>query len=102
MTPSLVERVKVAPERRDREQMRKLPGRVHLSLFRKMRREIEVSKAFRGVESILVGTSGGIDSNVLLHLLCALRDKGGPRVIATHVHHGIRGEEAERDAKMAE
>lgn len=42
---------------------------------------------------LAVALSGGADSVVLLSLL---RDKGP--VVAVHVHHGIRGEEADRDA----
>ena len=47
---------------------------------------------------ILVGYSGGADSAALLallHEMCAAR---GIYLAAMHVHHGIRGEEADRDA----
>ena len=37
-----------------------------------------------------VALSGGLDSMVLLDLLCRWRDEqGGPQISATHVHHGI-------------
>ncbi len=47
---------------------------------------------------VLVGLSGGADSVALTHLLarCAARD--GFPLTALHVHHGIRGAEADRDA----
>ncbi len=48
----------------------------------------------------VLGFSGGGDSALLLSYLCARL--GGERVLAVHVHHGIRGEEAERDARFAE
>ncbi len=47
---------------------------------------------------VVAAVSGGADSVVLLHVLLSLRDKLGLReVMAVHVHHGIRAEEAERD-----
>ena len=47
---------------------------------------------------VLTGLSGGADSVALTHLLarCAARD--GFPLTALHVHHGIRGAEADRDA----
>ena len=42
--------------------------------------------------------SGGSDSVALLHALAAI----GQRVGAAHVHHGLRGEEADREAKLVE
>jgi tRNA(Ile)-lysidine synthase len=42
---------------------------------------------------LLVATSGGADSIALLHILASL----GQRVGAAHVHHGLRGPEADRD-----
>lgn len=52
---------------------------------------------FDGVHSIVVGLSGGADSVVLLHILSSLSAKLGIKLYAFHVHHGIRGETAERD-----
>ena len=48
---------------------------------------------------ILVGVSGGADSLTLLHLLTQWP---GVTVEAAHVHHGLRGEEADRDAALTE
>lgn len=47
---------------------------------------------------VLVGYSGGADSSALLHWLLAYSRKHGTRVSALHVHHGIRGASADRDA----
>lgn len=43
--------------------------------------------------ALLVAVSGGADSVALLHGLLAL----GQRVVVAHVHHGLRGEAADRD-----
>jgi tRNA(Ile)-lysidine synthase len=49
---------------------------------------------------VLAALSGGSDSVALLHLL---RDEGlALDLEAAHVHHGIRGEEADRDASFCE
>lgn len=51
---------------------------------------------------VLTGFSGGADSVLLLELLQELAKKGGFQVQAVHVHHNLRGEEADRDAAFAE
>ena len=47
--------------------------------------------------SIVAGVSGGADSMCLLHFLYILRKDWNLTVIAAHVNHGLRGEEAKRD-----
>lgn len=49
---------------------------------------------------VLAAVSGGADSVSLLHLLCALRGEFGFSLEAAHVHHGLRGEEADRDERF--
>ncbi len=49
-----------------------------------------------------VGFSGGADSVTLLHILANNREKLGVREIkAIHLHHGIRGEEADCDLQFS-
>ncbi len=50
--------------------------------------------------AILVGFSGGADSHSLLHMLSLEAKRTGARIIAAHVNHGIRGEEADRDEEF--
>ena len=50
---------------------------------------------------VLVGVSGGPDSTALLHALHALRRALRCRLRACHVHHGLRGREADADARQA-
>ncbi len=45
-----------------------------------------------------VALSGGADSTALLLALCRLRERLSLTLAAVHVHHGIRGAEADRDA----
>ena len=55
-----------------------------------------------GARGILVGYSGGADSAALLHILHGECEKRGLFLAAVHVHHGIRGAEADRDAAFCE
>ncbi len=47
---------------------------------------------------VVVALSGGADSMALLYTLAALRETDGLYLVAAHVHHGLRGQEADRDA----
>jgi tRNA(Ile)-lysidine synthase len=47
--------------------------------------------------SILVGLSGGADSVALTCALLDLRERTGLRIVAAHLNHQIRGDEADRD-----
>lgn len=52
-------------------------------------------------ERVLVAVSGGADSTGLLLTLCELRRRLGVEIVAAHVHHGLRGAEADADAACA-
>ncbi len=47
-----------------------------------------------------VAVSGGVDSMVLLHTLCSLRDQLNITVVAFHMEHGIRGRASEDDMRF--
>ena len=53
-------------------------------------------------DSIIVGLSGGADSVSLFHLLCSMREEYKLTIIGVHIHHGIRGEDADADANYVE
>lgn len=48
-------------------------------------------------DDVTVALSGGADSTALLAVLRALRQELGVTLRAAHFHHGLRGEEADRD-----
>ena len=49
---------------------------------------------------VLAGVSGGPDSMAMLCILDRLRERLGFTLAVVHVHHGIRGAEAERDLQQ--
>lgn len=51
---------------------------------------------------MLAAISGGPDSTAMLHALVLLAPRLSLRVEGIHIHHGIRGEAAERDAVFAQ
>lgn len=52
-------------------------------------------------ERVTAAVSGGADSVALLRFLCILRQDGWPFTLtAAHLHHGLRGEEADRDEQF--
>lgn len=63
-------------------------------MLAKVRRYIEEYQMLAPGERVVVACSGGADSICLLSVLQAL----GMQVLAVHVHHGLRGIEADRDA----
>lgn len=50
---------------------------------------------------VTLALSAGADSTLLFHLLRAYTEQNRIPFAALHVHHGIRGEEADRDADFA-
>ena len=55
-----------------------------------------------GGSTVFAGLSGGADSVCLLRMLAAYREMHPFSLTAVHIHHGIRGEEAEEDARFCE
>ena len=52
-------------------------------------------------DSILVAASGGPDSTALLHALVDIAKEKAATLAVAHLHHGLRGAEADRDADFA-
>lgn len=57
---------------------------------------------FHEHDKIIVGVSGGKDSVCLLHVLNELREEYSLSLLVVHINHGIRGEEADADARFVE
>ena len=65
----------------------------------KVRRFIDDDRLLAPDDRVLVALSGGADSVALLHLMLTLKAEGKLAAVeAAHLHHGLRGKEADRDA----
>lgn len=53
-------------------------------------------------ECVVVGVSGGPDSMCLLHLLMDFRQTYGYELHVVHIHHGLRGKDADEDMAFVE
>lgn len=62
---------------------------------------IKKNNMFTKGDKVLVGVSGGADSVCLLFVLYNLKEELNISLSAVHVHHGLRGEEADHDAQYA-
>jgi tRNA(Ile)-lysidine synthase len=69
-----------------------------MSLKSSVRRTIRQHALARADTRVLVALSGGADSVALLHLLCEM-ERSGDLVVAgaAHLHHGLRGADADAD-----
>ena len=71
-----------------------------------MRKKVETfikeHKMIEPEDKVIVAVSGGADSVCLLHLLAEMRASLNMRLRVVHVHHGLRGAEADRDAAFVE
>ncbi len=61
---------------------------------------IEKFSLINGEKTVTVALSGGADSMSLLYSLNSIKDELGFTLKAAHLNHGIRGEEADRDAEF--
>lgn len=66
-------------------------------LIDKVEETIRQNSMINRGDKIIVAVSGGPDSMCLLHLLFSLKYKYDIKLIAAHVNHGLRGEEADKD-----
>ena len=72
---------------------------------KKVEQYIEQYQMIGRGDRIVTGVSGGADSVCLLFVLTKLRDErqksgdGTLEITAVHVHHGLRGDSADADAR---
>lgn len=68
----------------------------------KVRKTMAKFHMFPRGAKLIVGLSGGADSVALLHLLHSFQEEEDWHITAVHIHHGLRGREADEDARFAE
>lgn len=68
----------------------------------KVRKTIAQFHMFPRGAKLIVGLSGGADSVALLNLLHSWQKEENWQITAVHIHHGLRGKEADEDARFAE
>lgn len=66
-------------------------------MLKKIREYIRQQGMIQPGDRVIVAVSGGADSVCLLSVLCALAPELSVSLRALHVHHGLRGVEADRD-----
>ena len=69
-----------------------------LVVYEKAKKAIEKYSMLKKGDRVIVGLSGGADSVCLLHFLNSIKEELNLTIVAAHINHGIRGEEAEKDA----
>ena len=69
-------------------------------MIAKIRQFITEYKLLAPGDNVIIGLSGGADSVCLFRILTKLREEMNLNLIAVHIHHGIRGEEADSDEKF--
>ncbi len=73
-----------------------------MDILSRMRQTIAKYEIFNPGDRVVVGVSGGPDSLCLLHLLHRLQEELGITLHVAHLHHALRGEEADEDARFVE
>ena len=53
-------------------------------------------------DRVTCAVSGGADSVALLHVLCSMKEEFQWNITAVHIHHGLRGADADGDMAFAE
>lgn len=71
-------------------------------MLQKIKKEIKQYNMLKYADGVLVGVSGGADSVCLLLVLCALRQEYHLNIHVLHVHHMLRGAEADEDAAFVQ
>ena len=70
------------------------------SVFARTRKIILDNRLIAPGERVLIGLSGGVDSMVLTECLLQLAKEIGFDVGCAHLHHGLRGEDADADLEF--
>jgi len=68
-------------------------------MYQKVKAYVQKYHMITGNDKVIAGVSGGADSICLLFMLIRLKEEMGFAIHAVHIHHGIRGEDADRDER---
>lgn len=71
-------------------------------MVKKVKAYIAEYNMLEAFDKIVIGVSGGADSICLLLVLLEIKKTIPLELLCVHVHHGMRGEEADRDASFVE
>ncbi|HSJ57439.1 MAG TPA: tRNA lysidine(34) synthetase TilS, partial [Anaerolineae bacterium] len=80
-------------------------GHTHLeanTVLSRVRAEIEAHHLLAPGDAVVIGVSGGPDSLCLLHVLRTLGPELDLTLHAAHLHHGLRGADADADAAFVQ
>ena len=69
----------------------------HSAILERVRQSISRHDMITSGDIVVVWVSGGVDSMNLLHILLGLQKELRIQLIVAHLHHGLRGEEADRE-----
>ncbi len=69
-------------------------------MLKKILETVKTNNMLDSGNVVVVGVSGGADSICLLHILTELREVYHLKIIAVHINHGIRGDEAKHDEQF--
>lgn len=72
------------------------------TLIKKVQETIKLYKMLKDGDTVLVGVSGGPDSVCLLYVLKELQEEYSLSLHIAHLHHGIRGIEADEDVRFVQ
>lgn len=72
-----------------------------MNLIKKIQENIFRHELFGRGAKIVVGVSGGPDSVCLLDVLSRLKQKYDLEIVIAHVNYGLRGQDSEKDEKLA-
>jgi tRNA(Ile)-lysidine synthase len=67
-------------------------------MLHKVKDTIDTFDMIKYKDHIVIGVSGGADSMSLLHVLYSMQQEYELKLTAVHIHHGLRGKEADEDA----
>lgn len=75
---------------------------INHKVVKKVQKTISRYQLLPSGSRVLVGISGGADSVCLLHILYSLAEEMKLKIYAAHLHHGIRGKEADKDVAFVQ